>query len=530
MADFFKSHKIDLTLCAVLCAVLAFVGYSYFRHFGIYGDDWGASTYLYQNNLRSAVSMWWHAGSGEIENFRLLAVIIPIIWYGAFHLFGFFGVILINFLLYAGLAILFYFILKQHLSRSAAFLGALLFAIFPTNNAYLWQVTISYALALLAVFGAILLFNKNKFWQSALILACGLLINEAVFFVFFLSVLAPQTQKLSWAGFKPRFKKWLQIVAPMIISYIIFRLALEITGITGGNRATNALHQLHLVAYAMQFAYAIAIDLVIAWGVSLWKILHYHQAIDFAVGVAAALAAWFFSRKLSRSSENISKPLYVIVLGLILICAGRYYGFYYVPSVNVLNLDSRYYFASSVGAAMCFAGLLQWAWDFFAGWKKYIPTVLLCLMVFVAAMSRFEVERDYARAWQNAQKFWQTFLAAIPSLPDKSVLIVNVPARSVDQPVGVSEAMGDLRSLVPLFYGKDELGAGTLGMQSIDVGQSQVCFTSSPFFFDYCVDNARVTGLVWDGGRLIRTYGRWPLSGPNKASLPPNIKKILSVQ
>lgn len=504
-------RNFSVAIFLALGIIIFVTGYWHLGSLGIYGDDWGASTYVFQPNITRAVSDWWRAGAGEVANFRLLDSVLPVFWYGVFQLFGLKGIIVFNFLCFFVLSWLFYLILKQHVSWITAFLAAVIFSLYPTNNAYLWQVTLSYTLSLICVFSAVLLFYKQRLGWTLFFLLAAIFINEGTFFIFSLALLFPGTQKIS--EFKPILIKWLKIVIPLTLIYGFTRIGLEMVGLTGGNRAVSILHNFNLASYIFQFFKAEAVVLLISWALAAWKLYYYFNVNYIFIGVLAAVISFFGLLQIQKNSieqKSFTRPLLLILAGLILICAGRYYGFYYVPSINSLNLDCRYYFAASVGGAVVFAGLFEFLL------KKYTRArlalfIVAALLVGYLVSFRIAVQNDYAVAWNESKKIWKELLLVLPHVPENSFLYVEIPGKKLGKPVTEFEAVGDLRVTLGLLGRNDILAVTSPFVTNLSLSGTEACVTSPPFYSNRCFPKDKAMGLVWRDRKFDNLFGAFSL-------------------
>ena len=528
--NFWLNHKSGLIVFIALAAVIFVAGYWHANSIGLYSDDWGASTYLFQHTLGQAVVDWWHHGSGDVTLFRFLVVATPILWYWAFGLFGSTGVVLLNYVCFVGLAFLFFLLLKKHVSLPVAFAGALLFALYPCNNAYLWQVTMSYTLALLAMFGALLCYYRGRYFWSVLLLVASVFLNEAVLFLFVLALLPPGS--VSWPQIKVQVKTWLKLMIPVLVLYVGIRLVSESLGITGGDRTVYVLQHFQLIPYLRQFITGEAVVLVIAYAAIVWKILHAFSWSSVLVGLFTAFVAWWTIRgQLTSGGQEraLTRTLYLVLAGAILICAGRYYGFYYIPSFNVLNLDTRYYFAASVGGAVLYAGVLQWLLERF-GRRVFI--VLFSITILVLSMARWEVQQDYAAGFRESSRVWQQLLAKVAAPAAGTFIVVDIPDRELGKPVGLLESLGDLRDLMPKLYNGDVAAASSPYIQNLTISGNQTCVDSTPLYNHACFPSANFVYLRWENSQLTLAQGNPALltEGPDVQSVPKNFLKALHLQ
>ena len=505
--NYFTGHFSNRLVFFVLEIIIFIAGYWQIKNLGLYGDDWGASTFLFHSDMNEAVKEWWQYGSGEISNFRMLAVMIPVLWFYAFKLFGLIGISFLNFVVYLSLSYFLFLLLKQKISNSGTLFGALLFALYPTNNAYLWQVTMSYAIALLAVFAACLFFSKQKWFLSLIFLLISIFINEGVFFIFFISLLPSREEGFSWPILKQKGMKWLVIVLGIVIIYVFFRVTFELKGITGGNRTVSVLHNFNLAAYIFQFVKSYGVVLLISFSAAVWKIYFSFKIWHLAVGVAVFLLS-FVLLNFSKTEWNQIKnreSLIVMLMGLMLIIAGRYYGFYYVPSINVLNLDTRYYFAASVGGAVFFAGFFEYLQQKLKYQKLII--ILACTMFGMLAIFRFEVQKDYADSFKEAKNLWKQLVYSAPAVPENSLVVVNIPDKILGKPVGLFEAAGDLRITTRKMYNKRVDFVSSPFIQHLKIDERLVCLDSAPIYNSECFNKDKVYIFEWKNNQLGQVAG-----------------------
>ncbi|MBL8030451.1 MAG: hypothetical protein JNN11_04355 [Candidatus Doudnabacteria bacterium] len=522
--------NLNVSLCLVLGVIIFFTGYAKARSIGLYGDDWGAATFLFEDNVRDAVKDWWHFGSGEISNFRMLDSVLPILWFYAFRLGGMLGVVLVSFFIYWGLAVLLFKILTKSLSVRTAFFGSLLFALYPTNNAYLWHVTLSYSVALLLVFWAVLLFKQSSYKKSLAVLLASILVNEGVFFIYFLAMLPNVGENVTRNSLWANLKKWLFIVFGILVVYVAARVGAEVTGITGGNRAVSVLGSFNLFAYIAQFIKSFAVVLVIGFAGIFWKIYNAFSSSHIWAGVLTSVLAFVSLRylkviELNNLNEKSDRrvALFAVLIGLMLIVAGRYYGFYYVPSINILNLDSRYYFAASVGGAVFFAGVFEHLQArYFMLHKLWL--IIMCVTLGLCGLMRFEVQKDYADATIEAGSFWKSLHPVVLGAPENSFLYVQIPERVLGRPVGLFEASGDLRNLLPKMYDSGVRGVTSAYVQKVVYEEDRVCLNSSPFYFNTCFQNKDFYSFEWKDGEL-RQLRREKIN-PVKTEFTHNIFKV----
>jgi hypothetical protein len=491
LKKFFQSS--DFFALVMLAGVFFLACFLHFRSFGVYGDDWSAGTYLYHNSLGAALREWWAMGSGEIANFRPLAIILPIMWYFVFQFAGLAGVALVIYILYLSLGWLLYKLLKRSLSPLVALVASLLFLVYPTNNFYLWQVTSTYPLSLIFLFCGVNFFYRKNYWLVFCFLLLSLLVNEGVFFLFFIALLP--TQKL--ANLKELvapFSRWLAVTLPAVVLYGILRVVLEAKGIISGGRAVEVLGHFQLVAYAGQFVKSYLVVLVSSWGFVGWKLLYFARPADFLIGSAVAAISvpvfWRMAKFNNPAGAGKIPVWYIMVMGLALIIAGRYYGFYYVPSINVLNLDSRYYFAASLGGAVFFAGVLEYLIRRFS-FKRGMVVILLVLALGFGTLAAFKssVQRDYTVSWSQAKAVWRSLLSSVPSLQPGQVIILNTPPVVLGELVGLNQGLGDLHLLIPRIYDSAATGYVNSSITAMTFPKNLVCITTPLEHFCSSKDN-----------------------------------------
>jgi hypothetical protein len=502
MANWLKSTEgvvyISLTaICFVSCFLLL-------RTFGVYGDDWYSSTFLYNNSLWSSVK-YWIEWKGEINNFRPMAVFLPFLWHLGYAALGLSGVFLVIGGLYSLVACLFYKIITRFTPPLIAFAASVLLILYPTNNFYLWQATSTYPLGLMFVLVAVLFFLKNKYAMAFVFLLCGALSNEASIFVFALALIP--NKKISLLEFRRNFISWLKVAGVAVVLYAVARVIAEKTGFLAVERLGFTFDTFNPVSYVLQFFKSIFVVLASSWGFAGWKILKTFQIQHLFVGLLSvaifALVFLHFKRKNLNNLPAFAPAWYLLVAGILLICAGRYYGFYFVPSINVLNLDSRYYFSASVGGAVFFAGLIQLIWYKINAKHQKVFALAMCTVVLFLGVFKYEVQADYSESWKKGKAIWKQLFEQVPSLQPGEVVVVKFPFRPLGTLVDTGEAVGDLRFMIPSIYGPQTLGFSSNFLQEERRTGENICFDSAPYYEDYCVTIDKVYFFSWDGSKLL---------------------------
>lgn len=518
----------DFLSLIMLAGVFFLVSFLHFRSFGVYGDDWSAGTYLYHNSVSAALWEWWAQWGGEIANFRPLAAILPLIWFVVYQYLGLAGVFLVIYGLYVFAGWLLYKLLKKSLSPLVALTASMLFLVYPTNNFYLWQVTATYPLSLIFLFGAAHFFKSKRYLFVFCSLLASLLTNEGAFFLFFIAMLP--TQKLAnWKEFFAPLYGWLAVTLPAVLLYGIVRVILETKGLIAGGRAVGVLGHLNAISYLSQFVKSYLVVLVTSWGFAAWKILHFFRWPDLVIGLTAAtVSTWVFWKisKLKSKEEAGSIPAwYIMAMGLVLIIAGRYYGFYYVPSINVLNLDSRYYFAASLGGALFFAGLLEYLIQRWRSKQGAIIILLALSLIFgFLAVFKSSVQRDYEASWVQAKAIMRSFLSAVPSLQPGQVVILNTPPVVLGELVGPMQVLNALHLLVPRIYNPAARGYISANISGLSFQEKQICITAIPDYF--CVPKDKVLFFNISGTNVVPAKNYYFPPGVEQHA-PPSLKAAL---
>ena len=528
--NFFKRilHSPDFLALIMLAGVFFLVCFLHIKSFGVYGDDWSAGTYLYNNSAMAALWEWWVHWGGEVANFRPLAAILPLMWYFVFKYWSLTGIFLLIYGLYLAAGWLLYAFLKKSLSPLVAVAASLLFLVYPTNNFYLWQVTATYPLSLIFLFSAIHLFYKKRYGWVFCLLLFSLLVNEGVFFLFFLALL-PDHKLADWKELAAAFLNWISVTLSAVVLYAILRITLEAKGIIVGGRAVGVLGHLHIFSYLAQFVQSYLVVLLTSWCFAAWKILFFGRAADFVIGIiVAAISAWvFLSLNRIAAPARVDKipAWYVMVMGLLLIIAGRYYGFYYVPSINTLSLDSRYYFAASLGGAVFFAGLLELL---IQRWRSKQAGVIILLVLSLTfgflAVFKASVQRDYQASWRQAKAIWLNLFKAVPNLQPGQVVILQTPPVVLGELVYWPQALGDLRLIIPRIYNPAARAYASGNISGMSFQQSQICFTAPPEYF--CVPKDKVLFFKVSGTDVVpdKNY-HFPPGIEQNVSLP--LKAVL---
>jgi hypothetical protein len=430
---------------------------------------------------------------------------------------------------------------RKFIGAHSAIILALLFSLYPTNNFYLWQVTMNYQLGMLLMLLSIFFFWKNRYFYSLILFIVSLLVNEATAMLFVLAILPVVIHSFSselQSGIMPKVRSllkqkatqiWLWLFFGIIFVYGISRIIAEKTGLINGGRLVSVLGHFSLILYLKQFVTGEITVILLSWAVAGWKILYYTNVSSILIGVIVALLVLVFLRFCTERPLGSFKPLYLVLLGIILIIAGRYYGFYYIPSINVLNLDSRYYFSASLGGAMVITGLLEWLRLRYLNFMSYL--IIVCLMFGFLGMFKFQVQTDYSNSWTAAKKIWQTIFAEIPALPAGSLVYVDVPGNNLGKLVGAFQGMGDLRILIPYFYGNGASGISTPYIQNMKQNVGELCFDSAPFYKNQCYSQNLILTFKWQNGELVQTSGNLSITkNGSKPKIPDGVKRVFSLQ
>ncbi len=531
MSNIISKLKSRNSLVFFSLALVTFIAlFIRFRGFGMYGDDWGAGSYLLQHSTADAIKGWinWR---GEIDNFRYFAIIVPALWYFSYHLLGLPGVFLSMAAIYVALYFCAYKILSQRVSPLAAYLATVIFILYPTNNFYLWQVTTTYPLALVFVFLAVWYYWKKNWAAAFLLLTCSAMINEAVLFIFVFALIPDKP--VNFKEILVMFWRWLKLTFSLVIIYGATRAAFEYFGFIHTPRLSYSAHNLNLISYAAQFFKATAAVLGTSWAFVAWKILHNFHPSQMAIGLVVIAifveTLWLMRSKSQAWAWPIIPYWYLFVAGVVLIFAGRYYGFYYVPSVNILNLDSRYYFASSVGGLVFFAGLIEFfLQEKFGKFKNWL-LAFLCILVGVLSVFKYEVQTDYVVAWQDAKSLWKQVLAEAPSLSRGEVLVVDLPAHPLGTLVDIGQSLGDFRLFVPKIYGPDTTGFGTNIILGVKKTPTSICINSGAVLSNYCTQPSKVYFFQWHDSTLLPVGDSKNLQARQvNQNVPEEMLKILS--
>ena len=489
-----------------IAIILFLAGFNKIGHFGVYSDDWIGGTYITAQNALDAAKQWL-IPSGEMSNFRPLAVIESLFWYFGYISFGLFGVFFTIYLIQLLATILIYIVFKRLIGNTNAFFGALLFILFPTQSFYLWQVTSTYFLALSFILLAVITWQKKARWWSVLLLLISLLINESVFGLFILAIIPSK-----WEGWKVWFEKsrsWFLTVIPVTFIYATTRIIYENYWLVQGGRIVGSFGHFNFFQYIIQFFKAASLDLILAIPIAGWKILYNFNTINWSyVAIVAFVVSIFFylidKKSLKTEEFNVK---YIILVGFILLFAGRYYGFYYIPSINILNLDSRHYFASSIGAAMIITAIISWLASKNLKWYRF-TTIFTTLLIIYLCIFKISLQTDYVQAWSEAKKLLPEVIENTKYLGDSEAIVINLPPKQLGKIVDVGVGIGDLRITIPKLYGQGHYGISSNYIQQIIHKNQQTCFNSMPIYI--CFPSDHVTWFEWDGFSLKR------LSMPNK--------------
>jgi len=429
----------------VFLACIAWIAhFFYFRHFGLYEDDYAhiapAMGWDLAALLRHArVFVTWPQG-------RPIHFFLP-------RLFSFIGaglgglhtVYVIGFIIVTLNAFLFYILMERTIrSEVLALTGALAFCLFPadtTHTLLTHALTLQTSLMFLLIASLCYLSGKRKI--SYLVALGALLTYESPFMVFF--------------GIPLLKDKWDRSLVREYIGHavILSGIILGVVGIrmfTGDERLmmmrrtdiflvpVKILASVVIGPFAslLLFFYrpartishwntGIALVFVMCLGVFLWQ---YHRLRIDSIDERSDYPLSFHS-KVFTLSGSLQAPIYyagvakLFLAGIMMLCLAYVVSFTYFPPIATFGRGTGVHLAAAFGGSIIFACLcslfLSMANAY--GLKRYAIMVLSLYLSLVVGY-RFSIQQDFKQSWQNQRWFWTSVIENSPDMTDGTVILV----------------------------------------------------------------------------------------------------------
>lgn len=431
--------------------VLAFLAFTvwiahsfYFRHFGLYEDDYAhvapAMGWDLPALLRHArVFVTWPHG---VPIHFFLPALFSFI---GTRLGGLHVLYIVGFIIVTLNAFLFYIILRRTGSEVLALTGALAFCLFPAHTT---QTFLTHALGkhtsltFLLVASSCYLLGERKI--SYLVILGALLTYEPPFMVFF--------------GIPLLKRKWdrsllRELVKHALILIAIILCVITIRKFTGESRVAEVFSWANILLIPLKILIAVVIGPVMSMLLFLYgparTLLHWNMEIAIASIASLAVFLWGFHRlridsidekkdyPLSFHSEpftlkgTLRAPVYysqiarLFVAGIVMLCLAYLVSFSHFPPTARYGRGTSVHLAATFGGSIIFACICSVVVSVANAYrlKKYAFAALALYLSLVVGY-RFSIQMDFKQSWQNQKWFWTNVIENCPDMTDGTVIFV----------------------------------------------------------------------------------------------------------
>lgn len=419
----------------------------------------------------------------------LMALVSPVIglkiqWY-----------YVLNWLLLLLSAVIVYQIVRQAFPRKPwlALPVALIFLIYPVNNARTWLVVINNTFALLLALVSILLLihyhRSGKIYQllvANLLFLISLLTYEAalglVMFAALILVIFPEKsrRKRRWALFSifltgALFVLWRLILQPQLVN-------LQDSYITNLETTLNVL----LSRYGLGlFTFLFTWTGPLLLGFDDQK---YWVFLGICLAILAGLLA-FVPRALRAAKGNTNFPraervkqekefLVISLIGALAWAAG------YIPVIALwpptfYGDSSRVNFSSIFGGALALVALIAFIITFFVNRKEQVGRILLIaaiLLVLLGMGNQVYAQNKRVAAWEESKSFWQALFVEAPNLKNGTELVIVIPNYQKLGPYEMLPFRGnwDVDAALKVLYNNQDLTAEHYYMDSLAITENWI--------------------------------------------------------
>jgi hypothetical protein len=430
----------------LLAAVIWLAHFVHFHSFGLYEDDythispplgWGLVDYL--NSLK--VLVYWPLGRplGYFLNFSLAFV--------GGKLDGLGGLYLMDYAIQVVNAALFYFLLmRMNLGRSA-WLGAVLFAITPviTTQSFLMHGLGQEYVSLMFVLLAFHLYLSNRNALAHVVSLACLLTYETPYTVF----LAAPLLRVPWDRMLPgKLARHVALWLGGLVAVVAVRTAMgEGRVLEAGAGTVGSLGIVYRIVVSGLWGPLVALGTFI--GGPAWTISHWRPDLTAVALISLPIFGFALHRTMfGRVSAGTGMPrrphekdfdaapgeplgsarrqdLERIAGGLALLGTAYLFSFTHFPPTATYGRLTSVHLAATIGVSLLVTYLGSFFIRMFAsrGWGTFaIGLISLYLSLLVGY--RFLIQRDFAKAWRNEQRFWTAVTERVPDFADGTMIFV----------------------------------------------------------------------------------------------------------
>ena len=431
----------------VLALVLWLAHYFHFRFLGLYEDDYSHTSpalgwdpsQLLDMSLRAFVA--WNLG-------RPLGFALgPLLAFLGARLGGLSAIYVIGYLVQATNAFLFYFLLRRIGHGNIAFIGALIFAVFPADTTHIFLMHafgLHTSLTLLLIATHCYL-SGRKALAYALSLGC-LLIYESPYAVFLAVplLLEPWDRELIRKLFRHAAVWFGILLAVIVIRGLLAEGRIESLGSDGAALVTTWIHILAALVIGP------AVSLALFWQGPSWTFSHWNAELTVVFLGCLVILFFILSRsKLGFLEEETAGSFQIrlrafgraldrrfrvahprtaklLVAAPVMLSLAYAFSFTHFPPTVAFGRLTSVHLAAAFGGALFFAGLVS----LFLSYARSHRMATAALVLLAAYLSwvlayRFSIQQDFEKAWRNQQTFWAGVIQQVPDMTEGTIILVT---------------------------------------------------------------------------------------------------------
>jgi len=428
----------------IFLLVIAFTAYFFhFRKFGFYEDDyWMAG--IPANSTFGELLDFIKAGLVNFESNqgRYAATILPfLLTFIVFKTGGMYFLYIFGMLLVTLNAYLVYIILKKGFPEFIAFMGAIIYLLYPSDTTKGLLIHI-YHLQFSVVFtltGMILFLNNRKI-PGFIVALLSLLIYESAFLPF---IFVPFLAHREWNK-----KMWLRLIYHWLIIGVIF-VALFIFRKSLGEKIVTELELSDLIKKTL-------LSLIKGPVIAIWAfikapadtLIKLRTTLPYILVAGIFTVTFIFIKsagiKLSdkwvkglksdgkllkgevKLNEEFDFAVKAFIIGVLILVVGYIFAITHYPPTDLKGRGTSVHLGGTFGGAMAVSAVIYFIFYIITSdlWRK-VFTVFLGLYIALLAGYGSIIQKDYMVSWDYQKIFWKHVLEVCPDLEDKTMIFVN---------------------------------------------------------------------------------------------------------
>ena len=448
ITQFWNKNKFALSTFACLALTIWVAHFFHFRDFGFYEDDYA---YIYPANGRNMsdlldtlafVFLKWPQG-------RPIGFFLPQFFsIISSKLGGVYVVYLIAFFIITLNAFLFYNLLKRVFQESIAFIGALVFCLFPADTTHTFLM---HALGLQTSITFFLIASHNylsgKRVLPYLVILCALLTYESPFMVFLGVPLLKR--KIKWDRlFRKELIHHIAIMAGIIFFVVVIRASLGegritemgtsisyfvripakiVANIFIGPAVSLSLFFHGPIRTLFHWNWQLSIVFVASMGFFIWvlrilTINAFDEKHDYKIAFRSRIFAYNGTIQIPSYYSGIAK---LFLVGVIMLCLAYVFSFTHFPALARYGRLTSVHLASAVGGSLIFTCVCSVFLHVANAYRiKNYAIIFLALYLSLLVAYRFSIQLDFQQAWQNERSFWTSVIENSPDMTNETVIFV----------------------------------------------------------------------------------------------------------